>query len=594
MKNVYKATRPAWASLDHVERSLIAAASLLIVLFSPLGRKAYDGILGIIPESKVASSTGATNVAAEASRSINLGRIYVSGADLGWGLIEVLGPLAVCVLFIWFYRRQRIGCYPSIFIYCFHVPDYSNPGRRRSVVGYLKVMPDRDGGEIIAEGESNDWNDGFAENSAMKYSSSHVYGCKKDREITCYIRFDINEAYQKKRNYQHGLLQFQLVRSVFGSNGVDKYAGYMRSTNDDPEVDNAIRCKGYAEKLVVADGEIENILKEKGHNLFSELNTLLGKQVEVPSVWMRRDALRFNVKNHFDLTIPSPQSILLDGLAATFIGDALDKMLGRGGLDSASIQSFRKMLRTLARQDEEFTVNIFEADVKRVLSEKLEGRVQRREPLHLAKAIHDRIQEHVDGTSLMDVGCGNALISGLFRTRFSKIQLVDVLDSVDRSVHLPFARYEDGHTLPGEQQYDTVLLLNVLHHSEQPLHLLNAAWEKTGKKLIVIEPVVGVHEAPPGADGEFAKRFAKLEEPEQIAYAAFVDWFYNRILHDDIPVGYNFTSPERWRSILSKKNMPIVHEEYFAQDIELEPMPHALLVLEKQDSASLDRGVAAA
>jgi len=296
--------------------------------------------------------------------------------------------------------------------------------------------------------------------------------------------------------------------------------------------------------------------------------------------------LRFNVKNYFDLTIPGPQLVLLDGTAATFVASALDKMLGRNGLDSGSIQSFKKTLRTLARQDEEFTVDIFEADAKRALFEKLEWRPQRHEPPHLAKAIHDRIKEHVEGTSLLDVGCGSALISGLFGSRFSKIQLVDVLNYVDKNVHLPFAPCRDGYALPGEQQYDTVLLLNVLHHSERPIHLLNAAWEKTAKKLIVIEPVVGIHEVPQGPDTEPAKSFAKLEDSEQLAYAAFVDWFYNRVLHHDVPVGYNFTTPENWQSTFAEKHIPVVHREYICSDVELEPMPHVLYVLDKQQSFS--------
>jgi hypothetical protein len=517
----------------------------------------------------------------EALAAVKL-NVKSAGADTGWAAIQLLGPVVVCLGFMWFYRRRRIGCYPGTFIYCFHVPEYSNPGHRTRVVGYLRVMPDRDEGEIIAEGASLTWDDYVVRDSVTRYTSTHVYGSKKDREIRCHIRFDINEEYRENRNYEHGVLQFQPVRSIDQSKGADRYAGYMRSTNNDPEVDTAIRCKGYAEKLNVVNGRIEDILEREGEYLFAQLNTLLSEQIEVPSLWVGGNLLRFNGKNCFDQRIPSPQSTILNGRVSTFIDAALDKMLAGIGITASSINSFKKTARTLARQDEEFKVEIFEADVKRALSEKLERGTRPREFRQHAKAVHDRIKRHLEGKSLLDVGCGNALVSEFLKSSFSTIHLLDVVDYRDTCGELPFQKCTDGHKLPGDEQYDTVLLLNVLHHSAQPRHLLDSAWEKTLKRLIVIEPVVGVHEV----DKATNSKFARLDDAEQFAYAAFVDWFYNRILHNDVPVGYNFTTPDKWESIFREKNAAIVHKEYISEDIELEPMPHVLYVLEKQESLS--------
>jgi hypothetical protein len=243
------------------------------------------------------------------------------------------------------------------------------------------------------------------------------------------------------------------------------------------------------------------------------------------------------------------------------------------GTSQAAIENFKKTARQLARQDEEFPTKNFEDDIKRMLSDRFEGDRRHPDPVREAKATYERISSYADGNSLLDVECANGLVSELLQARLPK----------SRIQHFPFARYSEGHALPGgEKEYDTVLLLNVLHHADDPEQLFDTAWEKTAKRIIIIEPVVGVREDPRCLEGESAK-FAKLDQPQQVAYAAFVDWFYSRILHH-IPVGYNFATPEKWESIFRKRNVDFVTNDYICQDIELEPMPHALFVLDKKQS----------
>jgi hypothetical protein len=349
-----------------------------------------------------------------------------------------------------------------------------------------------------------------------------------------------------------------------------------RSTSNDPEIDNAVRCKGYAEKLSrPINGAIEGTLENKGAHLFSELDSLLRRDTHAPKLWKHteKDKLKFDLKNRFGLIVPSPQSVLLDGRVATFIDAALNKMFMHPGTSQAAIENFKKTARQLARQDEEFPTKNFEDDIKRMLSDRFEGDRRHPDPVREAKATYERISSYADGNSLLDVECANGLVSELLQARLPK----------SRIQHFPFARYSEGHALPGgEKEYDTVLLLNVLHHADDPEQLFDTAWEKTAKRIIIIEPVVGVREDPRCLEGESAK-FAKLDQPQQVAYAAFVDWFYSRILHH-IPVGYNFATPEKWESIFRKRNVDFVTNDYICQDIELEPMPHALFVLDKKQS----------
>jgi hypothetical protein len=70
------------------------------------------------------------------------------------------------------------------------------------------------------------------------------------------------------------------------------------------------------------------------------------------------------------------------------------------------------------------------------------------------------------------------------------------------------------------------------------------ASEATKQRLIIIESVVGVHTEKPNVKYDLLN----LSDENQIAYAAFIDWFYNRVLHDDVPAPYNFTTIANWQS----------------------------------------------
>jgi hypothetical protein len=62
----------------------------------------------------------------------------------------------------------------------------------------------------------------------------------------------------------------------------------------------------------------------------------------------------------------------------------------------------------------------------------------------------------------------------------------------------------------------------------------------------------------------------------------FVDWLYNRILNDDIPVPYNFTTPEKWSQVFEDGEMRVANTINLGQDIEIAPELHFLFVLERE------------
>ena len=192
--------------------------------------------------------------------------------------------------------------------------------------------------------------------------------------------------------------------------------------------------------------------------------------------------------------------------------------------------------------------------------------------------VFNEVSKQFVGTSLLDVGCGNGLVSELSKPNFAEIQLLDVMNYLSEEVDLPFVNYEEGCTFPITKTYDTVLLLTVLHHSSDPQLLLSEAWKATAKRLIIIESVFGVHTPDPGGHYDLVS----FSESDQIAFAVVVDWLYNRVLNDNIPVPYNFTTPDGWLAAFAERGMHVSAMHNLGQDIEIAPELHFMFVLDRR------------
>jgi SAM-dependent methyltransferase len=254
----------------------------------------------------------------------------------------------------------------------------------------------------------------------------------------------------------------------------------------------------------------------------------------------------------------------------------LSNVLALFGLERDAIDAFKHLAHDAAGVKEDDTLAY-----ERILKRSLIGQTvfQRKDEAlnQRAKIIYEEIKPFLDGDSLLDIGCGNGLISNLAKDHFKQIQLLDVVKYLPRGLGLPFVPYTEGQLLPIRHVFDTVLLLTVLHHANNPDELLRSAWGATRKKLIIIESVVGIRLAEPPVKYDLVN--SPLES--QIAYATFVDWFYNRVLHDDVPVPYNFTTPETWERLFLRYKMRCVQTVHLGQDIDIGPEYHILFVLEK-------------
>jgi SAM-dependent methyltransferase len=507
-----------------------------------------------------------------------------------------------CRLAICYYKSHAVGYYPRTFLYCFLLPPYSNTRGMLYVVGYCRIAPDRKTGEISADGASYPWVNSILETEdRVPFESTYLRGVEDTNGwVTCQIRFSIDENSRLRRNYRHGggLLEFRLHHSRYCSaikEGSDMYSGHLRAIEPPPSKDlrqqtTDVMAKGYAEWYCDGspdDDSLEATLKSHAADLKLNLQAMLQEKPQ-PPLWQERVQVDGRPYVNFWIDeIPEPQFVILDKNLRPHIERLLTRILKKVGMDLAAISDFRDFAVDRARTAPNMLA--YELELKQGLVGKIPNSSENTALNERAKIIIREIREYFRGDSLLDIGCGNGLVSYLAKPHFKgQILLVDVAGYLQERLGLSFRAYKEGGPLPTDGGlFDTVLLIAVLHHSNNPRELLKMAWAATKERLIVIESVVGVHEGTPlGVSNDAAAQndtaeFLGLEDSDQIGYAAFVDWFYNRVLHDDIPTPYNFTAPERWKAEFDKLGMHCTKSEYLGQDMDIGPEYHMLFVFDK-------------
>ena len=89
------------------------------------------------------------------------------------------------------------------------------------------------------------------------------------------------------------------------------------------------------------------------------------------------------------------------------------------------------------------------------------------------------------GATVLDVGCGDGLLGRTIRDQRPDLSLTGIDVLVRPRTHIPVQEF-DGRTLPlGNQAVDVILLVDVLHHADDPMRLLTEAARVARHSIII-------------------------------------------------------------------------------------------------------------
>jgi len=143
------------------------------------------------------------------------------------------------------------------------------------------------------------------------------------------------------------------------------------------------------------------------------------------------------------------------------------------------------------------------------------------------RALADNISAMIpdDAATLLDVGCGDGTLARAITNRRPRLEAAGVEIRARPHTAIPVREF-DGRILPfADRSYDVVLLVDVLHHAEEPTLLIREAGRVAARAVIIKDHLTGAwlsHE--------------RLQ---------MMDWVGN--IGHGVPLRYAYWSPQQWR-----------------------------------------------
>ena len=135
--------------------------------------------------------------------------------------------------------------------------------------------------------------------------------------------------------------------------------------------------------------------------------------------------------------------------------------------------------------------------------------------------------------SVLDVGCGDGLLTSMLSQSLPHIsfQGVDVLPRPRSHINV---KIFDGYTLPyGDNTFDTVMFVDVLHHTTHPERLLREA-SRVARRHVIIKD----HVTTGSIDNQIL---------------SFMDWVGNSCHRVALP--YNYKNKPEWQQMTAASNL---------------------------------------
>lgn len=153
-----------------------------------------------------------------------------------------------------------------------------------------------------------------------------------------------------------------------------------------------------------------------------------------------------------------------------------------------------------------------------------------------SKLIYDQIKSYLINNSVLDLGCGDGKISELLKIDGFDIVLADIYknENIDKT-GLEYRLMKSHTEIPApDNDFDNSLLLTVLHHSNNPIKVLQEVYRVTKNegRVIVIESVYGVDGSNLSREmKQQAQSYLNLNQEQQRKVNIFFDHFYNRLIN---------------------------------------------------------------
>lgn len=104
-----------------------------------------------------------------------------------------------------------------------------------------------------------------------------------------------------------------------------------------------------------------------------------------------------------------------------------------------------------------------------------------------ARVLSERIAALLpSGASVLDVGCGDGTIARLIAARRPDLSLTGIDTLARPSTCIPVALYDGGHLPYPDGSFDVAMLVDVLHHAEDPEALLREA-RRVGRRAVIVK-----------------------------------------------------------------------------------------------------------
>ncbi|MDO8663967.1 MAG: class I SAM-dependent methyltransferase [Candidatus Liptonbacteria bacterium] len=153
-----------------------------------------------------------------------------------------------------------------------------------------------------------------------------------------------------------------------------------------------------------------------------------------------------------------------------------------------------------------------------------------------AKEWFVKIQPYLLKTKTLDLGGGSGEVANLMKSFDCDVTIADVLNW--NKFNIPFIQVANNKMDAEDESFDQVVLLTVFHHTDDVQALVKEAFRVAKKRVIFMESVT--------------------ENLVGYAYGAWIDWFYNRVIHfspdvkKKINVPCNFLPATGWEQLVWK------------------------------------------